>query len=439
MKLIIQGGKPLKGAVRLGGAKNASFKLMIASLLNRQESRLLNISKISDVENTKKIIVALGGEIRSCGERTLLINSKSIKKFVISTNSFGEMSRSSTMFIGPLLARFGKAWVPFPGGDKIGPRPLERHFEGLESLGIKLKLSGKMVKASCRGLRGGHYAFRKNTHTGTETLIMAAVLAKGKTLIENAASEPEVDDLIAFLNKMGAKITRLPRRKIEIIGVARLGPVVYKVMPDRNEAVSYALAAVITKGDIVVENAQPQHLKSFLAKLDEAGGGYEIGNYGVRFFWKKPLKAVDITTRPHPGFMTDWQPLWSVLATQSQGKSQITEAVYMDRFNYVKNLIKMGANIKYFQPKVDNPDKFYNFNLLKGWENYYHGVEIFGPQPLKAVEAEIPDLRAGATLVLAGLVSKVGQTKLSAVEQIDRGYENLDGRLNQLGARIKRV
>ncbi len=426
------------GAVRLGGAKNASFKLMIASLLTKKDVRLLNFSKISDVENTKKIIQMLGGKIKNCGERTLLLNSDSLKKNIIPYN-FGEASRASTMFIGPLLLRFGKAKVPYPGGDKIGPRPLDRHFEGLESLGIKLKLVGKMVEASVTNLHGAKYRFKKNTHTGTETLLMAAVCAKGKSLFENCALEPEVDDLINFLNKLGAKIKRLPNRKISIQGVSCLGSAVHKIMPDRNEAVSYAIAAIITKGDIVVENCQPEYLKSFLDKLVEAGGGYEVGNYGVRFFWKKEIKAVNIITSPHPGFMTDWQPLWTVLSTQSYGESSIIESVYLDRFSHVKYLQTMKAKISFYQPQPKNPDKFYNFNLDSGWNNYYHGIKVKGPVKLKAIKAEIPDLRAGATLVLAGLVADNGETQLTNVEQIDRGYEDLDGRLRQLGAKIKRV
>lgn len=436
-KFVIEGGQPLYGAVRLGGAKNASFKLMIASLLADGESRLLNFSKIADVEVTKKIIKALGGKTRSAGERTLFIDPRGLRSFRVPA-ALAKQSRASTMFVGPLLARFGKAVVPMPGGDRIGRRPLDRHFKGLKALGAKVRFFNGQFEVSCSRLRGATYTFEKNSHTGTETLIMAAVLAQGKTVIKNAALEPEVDDLICFLNQMGAKIVRKPGRIIEIYGVKKLRPTIYKVMPDRNEAVSYGVAALVTRGDIIVENADPNLMQSFLDKLDEAGGGFEVGNYGIRFFYKGPLKAVKIITQPHPGFMTDWQPLWAVAATQSEGESTIIEAVHTNRFQYAKDLIKMGAKIKFFQPRPKDPDKFYNFNLKDDRPEYKHGMKVYGPTPLKAIHARVPDLRAGATLVLAALTAK-GKSVLEDIEHIDRGYEDLDGRLRQLGARITRL
>ncbi len=437
-RLIIEGGCPLKGAVRLGGAKNASFKLMIASLLAKGETRLLNFSKIADVQTTKDIICLLGGKIRKCGERTLLIDTSLVNRFAI-PEKWGRLSRASTMFIGPLLSRFNKAVVPFPGGDKIGPRPLERHFKGLEKFGVSLKVKRGVIEAGCSQLVGANYRFDKNTHTGTEALIMTAVLAKGKTTLENAAEEPEVDDLIEFLNKMGAKVKRRTNRRIDIYGVAKLEPVIYQIMPDRNEAVSYAVAAIMTKGDIVVENARSKDLRTFLEKLEEAGGGFEVGNYGIRFFYKKPLSALDIVTQPYPGFMTDWQPLWAVLATQLRGITTIIETIYLSRFGYVKDLRRMGAEISFFHPTVDDPGEFYNFNLENDWQGYPHGIQIKGSRRLKGIKAKISDLRAGATLVLAGLVTDGGETVLEGVEHIDRGYEDLDGRLRQLGAKIKRL
>ncbi len=435
-KFIIQGGEPLKGAVRLGGAKNASFKLMIASLLTSGESRLLNFSQIADVELTKKIIRSLGGKVKSSGERTLFIQAENLNNFKV-PEKLGLASRASTLFIGPLLARLKQAVVPVPGGDRIGKRPLDRHFDGLKALGVKVKFSQGMFLLKADKLKGGYYKFPKNTHTGTETLIMAGVLAEGKTVLDNAAREPEVDDLIAFLNKMGARIKRTLPRRIEIEGVKKLHSVIYKIMPDRNEAVSYAIAAVATKGDIIVENARRQDLTYFLDKLKKAGGGYELGNYGIRFFYKGKLKAVDITTRPHPGFMTDWQPLWAILATQSEGKTRLIEAVHVDRFQYVNYLKKMGAEINFFQPQVKNPQEFYNFNLEDD-KGSWHGIEIRGVASLRAIEAKIPDLRAGANLTIAGLIAK-GKTVLTNIEHIDRGYEKLDQRLVELGANIKRI
>lgn len=434
---VIQGGKPLHGSVRLGGAKNASFKLMIASLLCPDESQLLNFSHIKDVEITKHIIKELGAEVTSAGERTTFISSAQLSSFEI-PERFGALSRASTMFLGPLLARFGKAVVPYPGGDAIGRRPIERHLFGLERLGVQIQQTDTHIIATApNGLHGGEYTFEKNTHTGTETVIMAAVTANGKTVLRNVALEPEVDDLIEFLNNMGARIRRTGHRVIEIEGVSTLHSTIHKVMPDRNEAVSYACAAIATKGDIIVENARAQDLSAFLEKVEEAGGGYETGSYGIRFYYKGPLVATDVVTKPHPGFMTDWQPLWAVALTQAQGKSTIHETVSESRFQYVPDLQKMGATIELFQPTVADPETEYNFNIEPEVLRQYHAIAISGASELKGGQFAIADLRAGATLTLAGLVAK-GQTVLHNVEYIDRGYERLDERLREMGAHITR-
>ncbi len=436
-KLIIQGGKPLKGVVRLGGAKNASFKLMIASLLSKNETRLLNFSRIADVSLTKEIISALGAKVYSAGERTMFINPAELSTSII-PKSLGLASRASSMFIAPLLSRMKKAIVPLPGGDRIGKRPLDRHFDGLKALGADIKIEKNQIIATCDQLIGNTYNFKKNSHTGTETLVIAAVLAKGETIIKNAASEPEVDDLIEMLNKMGANIKRLEPRTIKITGVKTLSPVIHQVMPDRNEAVSYAIAALVTKGDIVVENANPDHLTIFLDKLKQVGGGIEIDKHGIRFYYQKPLKSVNITTKPHPGFMTDWQPLWSVLATQCSGKTKIIESVFLKRFQYVNDLINMGVKIKYFNPSIKDKDQFYNFNLSDDQPNNKHGIVITGPTSLKGTTVKVTDIRAGATLALAGLAA-TGQTTLTHIDHIDRGYENFAGRLLSLGAKIVRI
>jgi UDP-N-acetylglucosamine 1-carboxyvinyltransferase len=435
-KLFIKGGKSLRGVVRLGGAKNASFKIMIASLLIQAETRLLNFSRIEDVVITRKIISALGATTYSAGERTLFVNGARLTNSVIPVE-LGLASRASTLFIPALLHRLHRAVVPAPGGDKIGHRPLDRHFDGLRKMGAIIRTIGPSFEVTASKLRGTEYVFDKNTHTGTETLIMAGVLAEGKTLLGNAALEPEIDDLINFLNLAGAKIRRLPDRKIEIVGVEALKPVIYRIMPDRNEAVSYAIAAIVTKGDVVVENARKEDLKSFLNTLETAGGGVEIGNYGIRFYYKGKLRKSTIVTQPHPGFMTDWQPLWAVLATQSKGISTIVESIYPFRFQYIDALRAMGTTIDTFQPKTDDPRTFYNFDQENDLPNYFHGISIHGPTRLKACKMSVPDLRAGATMVLAALVAQ-GISEIDNIELIDRGYENLDGRLNELGADIKR-
>jgi UDP-N-acetylglucosamine 1-carboxyvinyltransferase len=435
-KLIIEGGTPLTGVVRLGGAKNAAYKLMIASIMADSKSRLLNLPAIEDVERVSQIIKELGGRVWSAGPKTVFIDPSKIEQSVVD-GRHGQASRASTLFIGPLLAKFGHARVPLPGGDKIGKRPLGRHLKGLEQLGVKWIHENDFLELKTEDLKGTTYRFEKNTHTGTETLIMAAVMAAGTTILENAAQEPEVDDLINFLNEMGARIRRRSFRVIEIEGVQKLHGAIYKVMPDRNEAVSYACGAIATKGDIVIENARHQDLTAFLDKLEEAGAGYEIGDYGIRFYFKQPLRATDVKTEIHPGFMTDWQPLWATLIAHAHGKSIIHETVMQNRFQYMEQLKQMGADIKPIEIEVDHPEKVYNFNWADRRESDIHAIEINGPTKFKGGEFEVHDLRAGATILLAA-ISGVGTTTLTNIHQIDRGYENIDYKLRSLGAKIQR-
>jgi UDP-N-acetylglucosamine 1-carboxyvinyltransferase len=433
----IQGGTPLIGSVRLGGAKNASFKLMIASLLADDESRLLNFSRISDVETVGKIILALGGGVRKAGERALFITPQNMNSWQV-PEDVGAQGRFSSMFIPVLLARFGRARVPLPGGDQIGARPLERHFQGLHELGVVIEQHGNMIEANCQQLTGATYRFKKNTHTGTETLIMAAVKAQGTTRLENAAEEPEVDDLINFLNEMGAHIRRRPGRIIEIEGVSTLHGAIHQIMPDRNEAVSYGCAALVTKGDIVIENAHASHLEAFIEKVREIGGGYEVGQYGMRFFYKGPLAATDVTTQIHPGFMTDWQPLFTTVLTQCRGESIVHETIMQQRFQHVESLRAMGAHIEFTNLEVPFPDKVYNFNLQDDAADEFHAIRITGSSPLHAGEFTIRDLRQGATLILAAIAAE-GTSVLSNTGHVDRGYEDFSDRLISLGAHLERV
>jgi UDP-N-acetylglucosamine 1-carboxyvinyltransferase len=378
----------------------------------------------------------MGGRVWSAGPKTVFIDPSKIEQSVVD-GRHGQASRASTLFIGPLLAKFGHARVPLPGGDKIGKRPLGRHLKGLEQLGVKWIHENDFLELKTEDLKGTTYRFEKNTHTGTETLIMAAVMAAGTTILENAAQEPEVDDLINFLNEMGARIRRRSFRVIEIEGVQKLHGAIYKVMPDRNEAVSYACGAIATKGDIVIENARHQDLTAFLDKLEEAGAGYEIGDYGIRFYFKQPLRATDVKTEIHPGFMTDWQPLWATLIAHAHGKSIIHETVMQNRFQYMEQLKQMGADIKPIEIEVDHPEKVYNFNWADRRESDIHAIEINGPTKFKGGEFEVHDLRAGATILLAA-ISGVGTTTLTNIHQIDRGYENIDYKLRSLGAKIQR-
>jgi len=432
----VTGGTPLHGSVRIGGAKNASYKLMIASLLADTESRLLNFSRISDVQLVAKIIDYLGGKTTRAGERAIFIDPTQLQSFEID-QAHGEQGRFSTMFIPPLLARFGEARVPAPGGDKIGKRPLDRHFDGLRALGATVTFENGMHVARAKKLVGTTYKFSKNSHTGTETMIMAAVKAKGKTILENAALEPEIDDLIEYLNEMGARIRRRSYRVIEIEGVSKLHGAIHKLIPDRNEAVSYACAAIVTKGDVIIQNARQDHLTAFLEKLDEIGAGYEIGNYGIRFFYKGPLRAADITTEIEPGFMTDWQPLMATVLTQCEGTSILHETIMANRFQYVSELTKMGANITKFNPEINHPEKVYNFDLKNDEPDNKHAIKIIGKTNLTAGEFEVKDLRHGATLILAAMCA-TGTTVIKGIEHVDRGYEDLDGRLKSMGAKILR-
>ncbi len=432
---FIQGGVPVKGEVDLCGAKNSGFKLMIAGLYSQKPSIINNFSKIGDIYSTAEIIKELGGKVEFGENHSLKVSGEGLQKQEFSQTS-GKLSRASTYFIGPLLHTFGKAILPVPGGCKIGRRPLDRHIEGIKVLGAKVKEADSHYEIYGQ-LTGGRYRFKKNTHGGTDVMVIAAASAKGKTVLENAAAEPEIDDLIAFLNSMGAKIKRTQPRTIEIQGVSEFKPTNYSVMPDRNEAVTFACCALATKGDVLVKQADPKVLQAFLTAVEEIGGGYEIDKSGIRFFYKGGLKALNIVTRPFPGFMTDWMATWMILMTQTKGESIVHETIFENRFAFVEGLKNMGAKIKLFNPKVPNPNEIYNFNLVDDKPENFHAALVSGPTPLKAVNCQITDLRAGASLILASLIAQ-GISQLSGVEHVDRGYEDLDGRLRKLGALIER-
>jgi UDP-N-acetylglucosamine 1-carboxyvinyltransferase len=438
---MITGGTPLFGSVRVGGAKNASYKLMIAALLANSPSRLLNFSNISDVDLVATLINNLGATAQRVGERAFMIDPAGLKNWQISPEH-GEASRASTMFIPALLAQCGQAEVPLPGGDKIGKRPLERHLEGLQALGATVEVRENSLYVKADKLVGTTYRFAKNTHTGTETLVMAAAIAEGTTILENAAEETEVDDLIAFINHMGGNIKRVEPRTIRIEGIGggakNLHGAIHKIMPDQNQVVSFACAALATKGDVIVENARPDDLGIFLESLDAIGAGYEIGTYGIRFFYKGPLKATDVTTGIHPYFKTDWQPLWVTMMTQAEGISILHETVSQNRFAYVTSLKEMGANIELFNPPVDNPEAVYNFNIKDASADDLHAARITGPASLVSGEFTVKDLRHGATLMIAGMIAK-GTTVLHDPDKhIDRGYEFLDRQFLSMGANIQK-
>ena len=339
------------------------------------------------------------------------------------------------MLIPILLQRFKKAKVPFPGGDKIGTRPLERHFEALQALGAKVSITDNFIEVQTDNLVGAEYTFAKNTHTGTEMLLLAACKAAGKTVIHNAAAEPEIDDLIAFLNKMGALIERVEPRTIEILGQEKLHGANHKVIFDRNEAVTFACFALGTRGDVTIKNVTAGPLKSFLEQVSSAGGGWEEVEDGLRFFFEKALLATQVQTAPHPGFMTDWQSIWATLMTQAKGVSTIHETVFENRFTYIPLLEKFGAQVKRISLDLPNPEEIYNFNWTTESKDMYHAAAVSGPTKLHGANLAVSDIRTGATLCLAALIAE-GQSSLENIELIERGYENLDGRLRDLGAKI---
>lgn len=436
----IGGGIPLKGKVRVNGAKNVALKMLIASLLTDDELVIHNVPKLRDVEALIEVLSYLGVSPGWEGN-TLVIKHTKMKELKVPLD-VGARLRTSSMVLGPLLARYGTGIVPNPGGCRLGARPIDRHIEGLRTMGavIDYNSGDGFFYAKAEKLHGATIRFSKNTHTGTESIILAAVLAQGRTVIENAAQEIEVDDLIACLNQMGASIKRENNpRTIVIDGVKKLGGTSFTIMPDRNEEVTFAIAAALTNGEIIVENSQTQYLTAFLEAFTKAGGKYEkINDTSTKYNRGEKLKAIDIVTNIYPGFMTDWQAPWAILMTAAQGISTIHETVFESRFSYVAELKKMGAKIEFYDPLVARPDEFYNFNKEDTLEGYHQGIRITGPTPLHNAVVVADDIRAGAGVVLAALVAH-GESFIRDAENIDRGYEQIEIRLAHLGANITRI
>lgn len=438
-KLIITGGAPLRGEITVAGAKNVALKILVASLLTDEEIIIRNVPFISDVTLMLEVLAVLGVAHRRDGH-TISVTHTHIHDAKVPLDVAARL-RTSSMVLGPLLARYGTATTPNPGGCRLGARPIDRHINALKHMGADIQYHSDdgYFYANTEELHGATIRFPKNTHTGTETLLLAAVLAKGQTILENAAEEVEIDDLIACLTQMGANIRRTGPRTIVIEGVRKLHGTEYSIMPDRNEEVTFAVAGLMTGGDVIVNHSSRHNLGAFLDAYRHAGGAFEeLDATTTRYFRDGQLKATDITTHPHPGFMTDWQAPWAVLMTQARGTSTIHETVFESRFSYVSELKKMGAHIEFFDPKVQSPEAFYNFNWADRVDGYHQGIKIKGPTTLHNAVLEINDLRAGATLVLAAL-SAPGESVVHGVEQVDRGYEKIEERLGALGAHIKRV
>ncbi len=413
-KIMVEGGATLRGEVPVSGAKNAALPLMAASLLVPGEVVFENIPALRDVRTMIRLLEHLG--VACEGDGTLSLDSSRASRWEAPYDLVKTM-RASVLVLGPLLARFGKARVSQPGGCAIGARPINRHLAGLEALGATIRLEHGYVVAEADKLVGAEVVFEAPTVTGTENLVMAAVLAEGETTLVNAAREPEVVDLVNALNAMGARITGAGTGLVRIQGVTALMPARYRVLPDRIEAGTYLVAAGVTHGDITVKGCVPDHLRALIDRLEKAGLRIREGEDWVRASCENEIKAVDVRTDPYPGFPTDMQAQFMVLMAVARGLSTITEAIFEQRFMHVPELCRMGADITLSERRA-----------------VINGVPRLSGAPVMAT-----DLRASASLVLAGLASRKGVTEISRVYHLDRGYENLDRKLSAIGARIWRT
>lgn len=438
-KYIIHGGHKLIGEVSIRGAKNASFKEIIISMLTQHPTQITNIPQISDVHITESIAKSLGSVIKRTGEHSIEIQTDTINSSTV-PHGTGEKSRTSFLFAAPLLARTGKAIIPLPGGDKLGARPLDRLFDCFAQMNIKTEFVKDTIVFTTDKIKSTTYTFPKPSHTVTEVVIMTAVLTDGQTILNNAAREPEIDDEIEMLNKMGAKIHRNPENLGQIIidGVPWLSGTKHQVIADRNEAITFACAALATQGSVNILRIDPVIIKKFLDTVAQMGAKVETGKDEVTVSWTKRLKAIDIETEPEPGFMTDWQAIFSVLLTQAHGCSNLVERIFPSRFQHIPLLEQMGAKIKFYNPKIKDPNSYYHFNQESDRPEYFHAVKIYGPTTLHPINVNTTDLRAGACTTVAALTAE-GQSVINNVEFIERGYENLAQRLVALGANIEYI
>ena len=414
-KLIISGGKRLQGTVRIDGAKNSALSIMAATLLTKDVCTLRNVPRLTDVDTMGAVIRKLGIKVEWGGDNTLYIDSDDFNNCE-APYELVKMMRGSILVMGPLLARLKKAKISLPGGCSIGARPVDYHIKGFEALGAQVEVEKGYIEAKVDKLKGDDIYLDFPSLGATENIMMAACLAEGITTIGNAAKDPEVVELGHFLNKMGAKVEGLGTDLIKIEGVKELHGIDYTIIPDRIEAGTYMVAAAITGGDVLIEKANPLLLKPLIVKLEEAGVRIELEKNLIKVTGPDRVKAVDIKTLPFPGFPTDMQPQFMALSCLAKGTSVITETVFENRFVHTGDLIRMGADIK-----------------VEG-----HSAIIKGVKELSAAPVMASDLRGGAALVLAGLVSE-GTTELSRIYHLDRGYVKLEEKLNSLGADIKRV
>lgn len=413
-KLLINGGQKLSGTIAVAGAKNAVLPLIAASLLTESKCRLINVPKILDVEIFIEILQGLGCEVKT-RDRVLEIVSKDLKS-CIPKKELVQSMRASVVFMGALLGRLKKAEVAFPGGDKIGKRPINLHLKAFTELGAKIE-AGEIVRLSAEKLRGGE-VFAESSVTGTENMILASVLAEGTTNIKLAALEPHVQLLCDFLNEMGAKIEGVGTHTLKIRGVTELHGAEIEVIPDMIEAGTFAILAAASKSEIEITNVDHSHLDAVYEKFAEIGVNFDkSGNHLIIREPLKPYQAVNIRTGVYPSLATDLQPPFGLLLTQCTGKSIIHDWIYEGRLGYLNELSKMGAKVKIIDA---------------------HQAEITGPTELTPAIINSLDIRSGMTLVIASLIAK-GVSEISGIHHIDRGYENLEQRLSALGADIKRV
>lgn len=417
--IIIQGGKKLAGEVAVSGAKNAALPVLISSLLTAEPCTYQQVPHLADIRTTLKLLSGLGeavkhkGWLEGIGDLTVCADG--VRKFEAPYDLVKTM-RASFLVLGPLLARFGQARVSTPGGCAIGARPINLHLKGFEAMGATIRHAHGYIEASAARLKGAKIYLDLPSVGATENLMMAATLAQGATIIENAAKEPEIADLADALNKMGARITGAGSDIIEIEGADELHGTTHRVIPDRIEAGSFVIAAAVTAGDVLVRGARADHLEAFLIKLKEAGVAVSEEGTGLRVRGNGKIKSVDVTTLPYPGFPTDLQAQMMVLMAVAEGVSVITETIFENRFMHAQELIRMGAQIQ-----------------LEGNRAVVRGVRELSGAPVMA-----SDLRASVALILAGLVAS-GTTEVSRVYHLDRGYEGIERKLSYLGAQIIRV
>jgi len=412
-KIVIHGGRPLQGTVQVSGAKNAALPLLFATLLASGTHRLSNVPALRDIDTAGKLLTILGGRVERDGD-IFTINSDDIRSDEAPYDLVRTM-RASVLVLGPLLARVGHARVSLPGGCAIGARPIDLHLKGLEALGAVITLDHGYVEARADRLRGARICFDFPTVGGTENLMMAAVLAEGTTVLENAAREPEIVDLANALVSMGAKISGAGTANVTIEGVSSLHPMQYRVMPDRIEAGTYMVAAAMTGGDIRILDARLAHMEAFVGKLREAGVEVTEEGEAVRVRRVGPIRSINIKTQPHPGFPTDMQAQFMALMTRGDGTSVISETVFENRFMHVCELQRLGADI-----------------VIDG-----HVATVKGVAGLCGAPVMATDLRASASLIIAALAAD-NTTEISRIYHLDRGYEKLEEKLKSLGAMIDR-